>query len=396
MGMGWNLLRREAVAAAALAALLAAGGAVPAVAAPGPLPGDPAARRPASATATGTAAGGGARTALPPAQGHVAAEVHWLAIPRDEAVDRYVERLLAGRRDWLQLVLDRSRQYSGFIDEQLRRRGLPRELAFLPALESGFQPRALSHKGAAGLWQLMRNTSAPYGLRTDHWLDERRDFWKATEASLSKLAENHRRFGDWDLALAAYNCGAGRLSHIVRRNPGLDYWGLRAKGVLPRETAAFVPQFMALARVLGHPGRYGLTRGWDPSPRWVRVPVEGSVDLRILSRESGVPFEVLARANPELNFSMTPPRSYGYLLKVPQEHSRAVEDTLASAAVPLLDFDVHVVRSGDTLSEIAQSFGVSVAMIMEFNPAVKPRALQVGSRILVPRAGLPASARRMG
>jgi membrane-bound lytic murein transglycosylase D len=322
--------------------------------------------------------------------------VHWLAIPREEAIDRYVERLLAGRRDWLQLVLDRSRQYSGFIDEQLRRRGLPRELAYLPALESGFQPRALSHKGAAGLWQLMRNTSAPYGLRTDHWLDERRDFWKATEASLSKLAENYRRFGDWDLALAAYNCGAGRLSHIVRRNPGLDYWGLRARGVLPRETAAFVPQFMALARVLGHPGRYGLTRGWDPSPRWVRVPVEGSVDLRILSRESGVPFEVLARANPELNFSMTPPRSYGYLLKVPQEHSRAVEQTLASAAVPLLDFDVHVVRSGDTLSEIAQSFGVSVAMIMEFNPAVKPRALQVGSRILVPRAGLPASARRMG
>jgi membrane-bound lytic murein transglycosylase D len=392
--MGWNLLRREAVAAGALAWLLAALPAAPAAAAPGPLPVEPAARR-ASAGPAPAAPAAGPR-ALPAAQGHAAPEVYWIAVPDEDVIDRYAAGLLAGRRDWLQLVLDRSRQYSGFIGEQVRARGLPREIAFLPALESGFQARAMSHKGAAGLWQLMRNTSAPYGLRTDHWLDERRDFWKATEASLSKLADNHRRFGDWDLALAAYNCGAGRLARIVRQNPGLDYWGLRRKGVLPRETAAFVPQFMALARILSHPGRHGLSRGWDPSPRWTRVPVEGSVDLRILARESGVPLDVLAAANPELNFSMTPPKSYGYMLKVPQQHSRAIAETLSTAAVPLLDFDVHVVRTGDTLSGIARSFGVSVAVLQEFNPAVKPLALRVGSRILVPRAGPPASARRMG
>ena len=378
VGMGWNLLRRTALAAA-LASLLPAG----AGASPGPLPGDRVPRAPQP---------GPAGQALAPAQTHRAGEVYWLEIPDEDVIDRYVERLLAGRRDWLQVVLDRSRQYSRFIAEQVRARGLPRELAFLPALESGFQSRAVSHKGAAGLWQLMRNTSAPYGLRTDHWIDERRDFWKATEASLSKLAENHRRFGDWEMALAAYNCGAGKLSRIVRQNPGLDYWALRSKGVLPRETAAFVPQFMALARILSHPGRHGLETGWKPSPRWTRVAVEGSVDLRILASRSGVPLETLAGANPELNFSMTPPRSYGYMLKVPREHGRAIEETLASAAVPLLDFDVHVVRSGDTLSEIAQSFGVSVSMIMEFNPSVKPLALRVGSRILVPRTG-PAQGR---
>ncbi len=393
--MGWNLLRREAVAAAALAGLRAVLAAAPAGAAPGPLPVEPAARRAVAVPAPAGTPADAARS-LPPAQGHAGAEVYWLAVPDEDVIDRYVAGLLASRRDWLQLVLDRSRQYGGFIAEQVRARGLPRELAFLPALESGFQSRALSPKGAAGLWQLMRNTASPYGLRIDHWLDERRDFWKATEASLSKLADNHRRFGDWDLALAAYNCGAGRLSRIVRQNPGLDYWGLRRKGVLPRETAAFVPQFMALARILSHPGRHGLSRGWDPSPRWTRVPVEGSVDLRILARESGVPLEILAAANPELNFSMTPPRSYGYMLKVPQEHTRAVTETLSSAAVPLLDFAVHVVRAGDTLSEIAQSFGVSVALIMEFNPSVKPRALRIGSHILVPRTGPPASARRMG
>ena len=333
---------------------------------------------------------------MPPAQTHRAAEVYSLAFPDEDVIDRYVDGLLAGRREWLQAVLERSRRYDAFIAEQLEERGLPRELAFLPALESGFQPRALSPRGAAGLWQLMGNTASPLGLRMDHWIDERRDFWKATQAALAKLEDNHRRFGDWPLALAAYNCGAGKLSRIIRQNPGQDYWSLRRKGVLPRETAAFVPQFMALARILGHPGRHGLKVGWDPRARWARVAVDGSVDLRILARESGVPLDVLADANPELNFFMTPPKAYGYMLKVPAQHHRAVEETLAAAAVPLMDFAVHVVKAGDTLSEIAESFSVTVAMVLEFNPSVKPLALRIGSKILVPRTGPQTSGRRVG
>jgi hypothetical protein len=109
-----------------------------------------------------------------------------------------------------------------------------------------------------------------------------------------------------------------------------------------------------------------------------------------------VPAEALTQANPELNFPMTPPKSYGYMLKVPVEHRRAVEATLAAAAVPLLDFAIHVVKSGDTLSEIAQAFGVSVEMILEANPTVKPLALRIGARIFVPRAGPRTGGRRTG
>ncbi len=163
------------------------------------------------------------------------------------------------------------------IAEALAARGLPRELQFLPAVESGFQDRAVSPQGAAGLWQLMRNTASPYGLRMDLWLDERRDVGKATEASLAKLAENCAIFGDWYMALAAYNCGVGKLSAIVRRSPGADFWALRRKGVLPRETAAFVPQFLALSRILGHPGRYGLDRGMGPAPAPRRAAAAGQV-----------------------------------------------------------------------------------------------------------------------
>jgi len=371
--MGWNLLRRKALTLLAFG-LIAAG----AWGAERP-PGDEATARRAEDYTAAPDTG-----PLPPAQGHWGEELYSFALPDEDIVRRYINGLLSQRREWLQAVLDRSLRYRGVIAPAVEARGLPRELLFLPALESGFQVRAASPRGAVGLWQLMRNTASPFGLRMDQWLDERRDFWKATEASLDKLAENYRMFGDWCLALAAYNCGDTRLSRILRRESAADFWSLRRKGALPRETAAFVPQFFALARILSYPGRYGLEVGWNPFTEWVRIPVGGCVDLRILARDSGVPYEVLAAGNAELNLPMTPPGSYGYELKVPAEYRDAVEKTLAGAALPLLNFLVHVVRPGDTLSEMALKYGVTVELILEFNPSLKPRALQIGAKVLVP------------
>jgi len=321
---------------------------------------------------------------LPPLQGHEAAEIFSISIPDEDIIGRYVDGLLATRMDWLQAVLDRSIRYRELITRELSRRGLPPELGFLPALESGFQARALSPRGAAGLWQLMRNTAAPYGLRMDLWLDERRDERKATEASLGKLAENFAIFGDWCLALAAYNCGVGKLSAILRRRPGNDFWELRKKGVLPRETAAFVPQFLALCRILGHAGRYGLDLEWSPAPAWSVIALDRCVDLRILARASGAPLDALLSANPELNYLVTPPPAYGYELKVPEDFGDAVAAALQGSDIPLLEFRVHVVAEGDTLSGMSVRYGVSVPLIREFNPALSPRALHIGARVLIP------------
>jgi membrane-bound lytic murein transglycosylase D len=218
----------------------------------------------------------------------------------------------------------------------------------------------------------------------DLWLDERRDVRKATEASLAKLSENFAIFGDWYLALAAYNCGVGRLSGILRRNPGNDFWELRRKGVLPRETAAFVPQFLALARILGHAGRYGLEVGWDPSPSWSTVPLDRCVDLRMLAHASGAPLDALLSGNPELNFLVTPPAAYGYQLKIPSDCADAVAAALAGSEMPLVEFRVHVVAEGDTLSGMSVRYGVSVPLIVEFNPSLAPRALRIGAKVLIP------------
>jgi membrane-bound lytic murein transglycosylase D len=313
-------------------------------------------------------------------------ELYSFTFPDEDIIDRFVDGFLAGRRDWLQAVLNRSLCYRGTITRAIAQRGLPPELRYLPAVESGFQARAVSPKGAAGLWQLMRNTASPYGLRMDQWVDERMDFWKATEASLDKLAENYRIFDDWYMALAAYNCGVGKLSAIMRKNPGNDYWSLRRKGVLPRETSAFVPQFLAVTRILSYPGRYGLALGWETAPVWSRIPLDRCVDLRILSEKSGVPLDVLTTGNAELNFPMTPPASYKYALKVPVEYSAPVEKVLSQSTMPLLEFRVHLVAEGDTLSGIARKYRVGVDVIQEFNPRLAPRVLRIGAKVLVPIA----------
>ncbi len=375
--MGRNILRRKALTGAFLAGLVALS-AIHARAAA--LTGsDGASTAPVEAASSGEGDG-----PLPPVQGHEGVEVFSIAVPDEDVIGRYVDGLLAARRDWLQTVLDRSLRYRALISRALAARGMPRELGFLPALESGFQDGAVSPRGAAGLWQLMRNTASPYGLRMDLWVDERRDVDKATEASLGKLSENYGYFGDWYLALAAYNCGVGRLAGILRRNPGSDFWSLRKKGVLPRETAAFVPQFLALSRILGHAGRYGLDLDWEPAPAWSTIALDRCVDLRRLARASGAPLDALLSGNPELNFLVTPPTAYGYQLKVPADYRDAVAAALAGPEMPLMEFRVHQVTQGDTLSGMSIRYGVSVPLIQEFNPSLVPRALRLGVKVLIP------------
>jgi membrane-bound lytic murein transglycosylase D len=323
--------------------------------------------------------------ALQPLQGHRGGEVYSIGFPDEDIIEGFVQGLLENRREWLQSVLDRSRLYRTVIAAELAERGMPRELLFLPAVESGFQPRAVSPKGAAGLWQLMRNTAAPYGLRMDDWVDERRDFYRATEAALGKLEEGYRQFGSWEMALAAYNAGAGRMARLVRDHGTANYWTLRGKGALPKETAAFVPQFAALSRILDQPGRHGLEVSWDPAVEWERVAVPRTVDLRLLAEASGIARETLAVGNPELQLGVTPPASYGYQLKVPAEHREVVEQVLAGDAIPLMEFRVHVVKKGDTLWAISRAYGVSMELLTESNPGIRAEALRVGSRLLVPR-----------
>lgn len=154
--------------------------------------------------------------------------------------------------------------FLGFIRRRLEEKALPWELAFLPAVESAFRTRAVSPSAAVGLWQFMMNSIGPYDMAVDRWRDDRRDFWRATEGALEKLKYNYSVLGDWYLALAAYNCGLGRVTRTIESTGIKDYWELRTKGLLPRETRDYVPRFLAVAHLLGHPGRLRLPLSWEP------------------------------------------------------------------------------------------------------------------------------------
>jgi membrane-bound lytic murein transglycosylase D len=227
----------------------------------------------------------------------------------------------------------------------------------------------------------MRNSMAPFGMKVTDWADERMDFWKSTEGALGKLEENYKYFGDWALALGAYNAGLGAVSRAWKRNGG-DYWTLCDRGVLKQETVHYVPKFLAVSYILSNPRRFGLPYRWDEDPRWQRVTVTGQVDLGILAGEAGIDGEDLKRANRELRYHVTPPG--GWQIKVRGADVEGVRKTLERGDIPLLRYYRHVIRSGDTLLALALHYGVSVETITAANPGIQPRYLKLGAALLIP------------
>ena len=289
----------------------------------------------------------------------------------------------SGGLSWLFAVMERADPYLAFIRKEIARMNLPEELIYLPVIESGYLPTALSRSGAAGLWQFMKNSIAPFDMKVNDWVDERRDFWKSTQGALRKLDENYRYFGDWPLALAAYNAGLGAVNQAIQRGGARDYWILSQKNLLKTETVHYLPKLLAAAYVLSDPRRYGKDPRWPDDPRWKRVLVDRSADLGILAAEAGIDRGELVRANRELLHSITPP-GQNYYLKVSGKDAEKVEAVLARKDLPLIHYYFHTVRSGDTLLALALHYGVTVEQIVQSNPGIQARFLRIGSRLLVP------------
>ncbi len=279
--------------------------------------------------------------------------------------------------------MKRGEPYLAHIRASIAGRGLPPELAYLPVIESAFLPGALSKSGASGLWQFMKNSISPATMKIDDWRDDRRDFWKSTDAALRKLEENHRYFGDWPLALAAYNAGLGAVKRAVETGKSKDYWDLSARGKLKTETIHYVPKFIAVATILSRSESYGLDLGWPESPDWTRIKTGRTADLGLLAELSGVDVAALRLGNAELRYGVTPPDA-DYLLKVPIADAPALQTALARKDVQFIRYYFHAVRSGDTLSALSRHYGVSVDLITRSNPGLSARYLKIGARILVP------------
>jgi membrane-bound lytic murein transglycosylase D len=284
---------------------------------------------------------------------------------------------------WLEAIMKRAEPYMAFIRKELKERNLPPELVYLPAIESGYLATAKSKSGATGLWQFMKNSIAPFDMQVNEWADERMDFWKSTIGALRKLGENYVYFGDWPLALAAYNAGMGAIRGVVQRTGISDYWILSEKNLLKTETRHYVPKLLAVSYILSHPRRFGLSVSWPEDPEWTRIRVGRTVDLDLLAIEAGVDGEELKRANRELAYSVTPPDS-AYHLKVPARDAAALAEVLERQDLSLIRYYFHTIKAGDTLSALAQHYGVSLDQITGYNPGIQPRNLKIGARLIIP------------
>jgi len=282
----------------------------------------------------------------------------------------------------LNAVMDRASIYMPFIKEEVRRRGLPPELAYLPIIESGFQITARSRSGAMGLWQFMMNSISPYNIRVTDLLDERRDFVKSTRGALQKLEDEHRRLGCWELTLAAYNSGLGAVTRTIQRTGRNDYWELSSRRELRAETINFVPRLIAVSYVVSQPRRFGINV-WHERFEWVEIPLPRQVSIDVIADETGLDRGLMRRLNAELLHGISPIDS-NYRLKIPLTHLEQINETLAREDLRLIRYHYHVVRSGDTLWSMSRHYGTSVNMIEQHNPGISGRYLRLGETVIIP------------
>ncbi|MDR2371500.1 MAG: LysM peptidoglycan-binding domain-containing protein [Treponema sp.] len=301
----------------------------------------------------------------------------------EELTRRYIRQYTSpGGITWLNTVMKRGSLYIPFIRKEIAERNLPPELMYLPVIESGFSPDARSKSGAVGIWQFMRNSIGPFDMKINEWMDERKDFWKATRGALAKLEDNYRSLGDWALALAAYNAGLGGVTRAIARTGIRDYWTLCGRKELRTETVHYVPKFLAAAYILSDPRRFGIDY-WPEGPEWTRVPVDRAADLDIIAEAAGIDREVLRNGNRELVRGVTPP-GRNYMLKVPSDYSQAVAAVLERRDLKFINYYYYTIRSGDTLSALARHYDVSVEFIESANPGVSPRYLRIGQELRIP------------
>ena len=282
----------------------------------------------------------------------------------------------------LNAIMERAAPYMPFIKEEVARRGLPPELAYLPIIESGFQITARSKSGAAGLWQFMLNSISPYNIKVTDLIDERRDFVKSTLGALQKLENEYRQLGCWELTLAAYNSGLNAVTRTIKKTGKNDYWELCGKKELRPETVNFVPRLIAVSYVVSNPRKYGISI-WHENFEWTAIPLPRQVSVDMIAEETGIDKALLRKLNAELLLGITPADN-NYRLKIPSSHEKQVTELLGREDLKLLRYYHHIVRNGDTLWSMSRHYGTSVGVIEQHNPGISSRYLKIGDTVVIP------------
>ena len=319
----------------------------------------------------------------------LASTQHDIPIAQNKRVLSYVELFQGRLREFIHDGLTRGTKYLPMIQSVFRAEGLPLDLAYIPIIESGFKPNALSRAKAKGPWQFMKATAIENGLHHDWYIDERSDPEKATIAAAKYLKTLSKMFdGDWNLVLAAYNGGQGRVQRAVKRSGKEDFWELSATSkFLPRETREYVPLILAAIIVAKNPAQYGFNIVAHEPISYDKVNVPRAVDLRRVAEWTGTSIDEIQALNPQLRRWTTPVKYPTFELKVPPGTGDQFQARLADA-VPgdLTALKWYTVRRGESLATIARTLKVSRLDLAEANSLSVRSRVRTGQELIIPRA----------
>ena len=289
-------------------------------------------------------------------------------------------------------TLDKGELYRLYIRQELKKRNMPPALEYLPVVESEYKPLATSRSGARGLWQFMENSIKPF-MEKNEWIDERLDPWKSTDAALSKLQDNYKMFGDWPIAIAAYNCGAGAMQRILKKAPEKTFWYIAEKGLLRDQSVQYVPKFLAISELSENGGDYGIQLPEiTKSTRFAEfdyVTVKENITMKRLASELRMDYTTLKMLNCALVHECTPPDA-PYNIRLPVGMGRGAAIALStmqrSKPEPQVKDTVitHTVIKGETLYFLSRLYGCSVDDICTKNNIEKNDVLSIGKTLYIP------------
>jgi membrane-bound lytic murein transglycosylase D len=297
------------------------------------------------------------------------------------------EQWYARKPDYVARMTDRARLYLFFIVEEVEKRGMPTEIALLPMIESAFNPGAYSTARASGIWQFIPSTGKDFGMQQNWWYDGRRDVISATKGALDYLQKLHDQFGEWDLALAAYNCGENCVMRAQARNHKLhlptNYASLR----LPKETRSYVPKLLAVKNIISHPKSFDLALTDVPNkPYFAEVSTSRHIDLQLAADMAGISVEEFIALNPAHNRPVILQKGKDVLL-LPVDHVETFRANLERANQPLVSWQACPTKKGENLDDLASRYGITTEKLKSINSLARNIKVSNGQTLLVPLNG---------
>ena len=286
-----------------------------------------------------------------------------------KAIDRNISLFTERIKERFSLYLQRSGKYLTLMKEILKAKNVPEDIAFLPLIESGFNPNAYSVARAVGPWQFIASTARNYGLTIDWWRDERKDPVKSTEAAAHYLKDLYEMFGSWNLAMAAYNAGEGKILRALNRTKSDNYWALLSTRHIKKETKEYVPRFIAATLIATNPHEYGFADlDYHPPLRYDEVVLDRPIDLDIAAQCAETSLDMIKELNPEIRRWSTPANVSSYALRIPYGKMEIFTENLSKIPEEeRFSVSMYTIKKGDTIKNISTKTGIPVSVIQELN-----------------------------